>query len=174
MKNGPGAFFVRSLEAKYTYLRGFEHADFVNLIWPLEAPGPSWEDFGPPLELQGALWEAPGGYREKEFGPRRVPEGVQNVNHTILEPLSFYPKRSGAYKYSGFSVFRKKRFFFKFGFTDSQGGPGRVPRRALGAPEISKGALGKVARVQGGPFWGVLDRQKFARSRFLMEKLGGF
>ena len=72
------------------------------------------------------------------------------------------------------AFFEKKRFFFKFGFADSQGGPGRVPRRALGAPEISKGALGKVARVQGGPFWGVLDRQKFARARFLMENWAGF
>ena len=60
------------------------------------------------------------------------------------------------------AFFEKKRFFFKFGFADSQGGPGRVPRRALGAPEISKGALGKVARVQGGPFWGVLDRYPLA------------
>ena len=163
---------MRSLGAKYTYFQGFEHADFVNLIWPLEAPGPSWEDFGPPLELQGALREAPEGSREKGFGPRRAPGGVQNVKNMILGPLSFYPKRSGAYKYSGFSVFRKKTFFFKFGFTDSQGGPGRVPRRALGAQEISKGALGKVNQVQGGPFWRVLDRQKFARAQILREKLG--
>ena len=72
------------------------------------------------------------------------------------------------------AVFEKNVFFFKFGFADSQGGPGRVPRCALGAPEISKGALGKVARVQGGPFWGALDRQKFARAQILMEKVGGF
>ena len=72
------------------------------------------------------------------------------------------------------AFFETKRFFSNSALMDFQGGPGRVPRRALGAPEISKGALGKVARVQGGPFWGVLDRQKFARAQILMEKVGGF
>ena len=102
---------MRSLGAKCTYFQGFEHADFVNLIWPLEAPGPSWEDFGPALELQGALWEAPGGSREKGFVLCSAPGGVQKVKNTILEPLSFYPKRSGPYEYSGFSVFFEKNIF---------------------------------------------------------------
>ena len=122
---------MRSLEAKYTYLRGFEHADFVNLIWPLEAPGPFWEDFGPPLELQGALWEAPGGSREKGFGLWRAPGGVQNVKNMIFEPLSFYPKRSGAYKYSGFSVFLKKTSFFKFGSDGFSGGGREGPETCV-------------------------------------------
>ena len=97
--------FLTSLGAKYTYFQGFEHADFVNLIWPLEAPGPSWEDFGRPSAFQSRLWEAPGGSREKGFVLCRAPGGVQNVKNTILEPLSFYPKRSGPYKYDGFTVF---------------------------------------------------------------------
>ena len=117
------------------------------------------------MELQGALWEPRGGLEKKGSGPGGLQGGGQNVKNMILGPLSFYQKRSGAYRYSGFSVVRKKTFFFKFGFADSQGGPGRVPRRALGAPEISKGALGKVARVQGGPFWGVLDIPGSAKVR---------
>ena len=97
--------FFRSLEAKYTYLRGFEHADFVNLMWPLEAPARSWEDFGPPPELQSGPWEDPGGSRGKGFGPRRAPGGPENRKKMILELWSFSPKRSRPYKYSGFSVF---------------------------------------------------------------------
>ena len=61
--------FLRSLEAKYTYFQGFEHADFVNLEWPLEALGPSWDDFGHPLERLSGLWEAPGGLEKKGSGP---------------------------------------------------------------------------------------------------------
>ena len=47
------------------------------------------------------------------------------------------------------------------------------PERCVLRSKVSKEALGKVARVQGGPFWGVLDRQKFARAQILMEKVGG-
>ena len=70
------------------------------------------------------------------------------------------------------AFFEKNVFFFKFGSNGFSGGAGRVPRRAFGALEISKEALGKVNQVQGEPFWKVLDRQKFARARFLIEKLG--
>ena len=132
---------MRFLEAKYTYFGGFEYANFVNLIWPLEAPERSWHDFGPPLELQGTLFEAPGGSREKGFGPRRAPGGVQNAKNVILEPLSFYPKRSGAYKYSGFSVFRKKTCFFNFG-------PERFSGRAWEGPET---CVWRLKNFQGGP-----------------------
>ena len=59
--NRPGAFLLRFLSAKYTYFHGFEHANFVNLMWPLEAPGRSWEDFGRIPELEGGLCEAPWG-----------------------------------------------------------------------------------------------------------------
>ena len=67
---------------------------------------------------------APGGSREKGFGPRRAPGGAQNVKNMILGPLSFYPKRSGAYKYSGFSVFQKKRFFSNSVLQILRGGQG--------------------------------------------------
>ena len=53
-------------------------------------------------------------------------------------------------------------------------GPGRVPRGAFCVLATSKEALGKVNQVQGGPFWRVLDRQKFARARVLIEKVCWF
>ena len=93
------------------------------------------------------------------------------MKNTILEPLSFYPKRSGPYKYSGFSVFGKKTSFFKFGSDGFSGGAREGPETCVGALEISKEALEKVNQVQGGPFWKVLDRQKFARARFLIEQI---
>ena len=47
------------------------------------------------------------------------------MKNMILEPLSFYPKRSGAYKYNGFSVFlKKKRVFANLALMDFQGGQG--------------------------------------------------
>ena len=70
--------FFRSLGAKYIYLQGFEHADFVSLMWPLEAPGRSWEGFGRPPELQSGLWAAPGGLEGKGSGPG----GLQEVPRT--------------------------------------------------------------------------------------------
>ena len=63
-------------------------------------------------------------------------------------------------------IFKKKVFFLKLGPVDFQGGPGRVPGGAFGAPAASQGALGKADEVQGGPFLRVLDRQKFARAQF--------
>ena len=72
------------------------------------------------------------------------------------------------------AFFEKKLLFSNSALMDFQGGPGRVPRRAFGPSEISKEALGKVNQVQGGPFWRVLDRQKFARADFLIEELGSF
>ena len=44
----------------------------------------------------------------------------------------------------------------------------------FGASAASKGALRKVNQVHWRPFWGVLDRQKFARERILMEILSVF
>ena len=57
----PGSVFLRFLRAKYTYFQGFEHVNFVNLMWPLGTPGRSWEGSGRPRELQSRLWGAPGG-----------------------------------------------------------------------------------------------------------------
>ena len=55
----------------------------------------------------------------------------------------------------------------KLGPVDFQGGPGRVPGGAFGAPAASQGALGKADQVQGGAFLRVLDRQKFAGALIL-------
>ena len=68
------------------------------------------------------------------------------------------------------------------------GGSGRVPRHVLGAqvasqeplgfpgraPATSQGALGKVDQVHWGPFWGVLDLQKYVRAQILMVKQGKY
>ena len=68
----------------------------------------------------------------------------------------------------------------------SQGGPGRSPRHVLGAPvasqepilflgrapATSQGALGKVDQVHWGPFWGVLDLQKYGQGFNLDGKTG--
>ena len=70
------------------------------------------------------------------------------------------------------AFFEKTRVFSNLALMDFQEGPGRVPRGVLGAQEMFKEAVGKVNQVQGGPFWRVLDGQKFARARFLIETLG--
>ena len=41
VKKWSGTVFLRSQRVKYTYFQGFEHVKFVNLMWSLEAPGPS-------------------------------------------------------------------------------------------------------------------------------------
>ena len=72
------------------------------------------------------------------------------------------------------AFFGKNTCFSKFGSDGFSGGARECPETCVGALEISKEALGKVNQVQGGPFWRVLDRQKFARAQFLMEKVCGF
>ena len=61
----------------------------------------------------------------------------------------------------------------------SSGGPGGIRFELSDPPWTLPGsllgpweALGKLDQVQWGPFGRVLDRQKFARAQFLMEKLG--
>ena len=62
----------------------------------------------------------------------------------------------------------------KFGSDGFSGGAREGPETCVGALEISKEALWKVNQVQRGPFWKVLDRQKFARARILKENSAGF
>ena len=83
-------------------------------------------------------------------------------------------------------IFDKITFFEKLPFCNFQGWPKRAPRRAFGAQEASQesedfrgsalatseGALGKVDQAHGGPFRGVLDRQKYVRASILMVKQG--
>ena len=66
-----------------TYLRGFEHADFVNLMWPLEAPGRSWEDFAPPRSSKVDLGRLRGGLEGKGSGPG----GLQEVPRKEKTPF---------------------------------------------------------------------------------------
>ena len=67
--------FDKSVEE--SYLRRFEHADFVNLMWPLEAPGRSWEDL-PPWSSRVVLGRLRRGLEAKGSGPR----GLQEVPRT--------------------------------------------------------------------------------------------
>ena len=112
VKKWSGTFFLRSQKVKYTYFQGFEHVNFVNLMWPLGAPGRSWEGSGRHRELQSTLWGAPGGSWKKGFGFRGAPGSLQWAKNAILNHLSFSLKRSRAYVYSGFSDFEKKHDFF--------------------------------------------------------------
>ena len=92
-----------------------------------------------------------GGLEKKGSGPGGLQGGVQNVKNMILGPLSFYPKRSGAYKYSGFSVFQKNVFFSNSvlqilrggqgGSQDVRWAPQKFPRGPSGKWHGSKGAL---------------------------------
>ena len=81
------------------------------------------------------------------------------------------------------AFFEKKRFFLNSALMDFLGGPGRVPRRVLGAqvasqeplgflgraPATSQGALGKVGQVHWGLFGGVLDLQKYVRAQIMVK-----
>ena len=41
VKKWSWTLFLRSQRVKYTYFQGFEHVNFVNFMYSLEAPGPS-------------------------------------------------------------------------------------------------------------------------------------
>ena len=98
---------------------------------------------------------SPGGVSRKRVqAPEGSRGGVQNVKNMILGPLSFYPKRSGAYKYSGFSVFRKKTFFFKFGSDGFSGGAREGPKTCVGRPRNFQGGPRESGTGPRGPFLG--------------------
>ena len=73
------------------------------------------------------------------------------MKNMILEPLSFYPKRSGAYKYSGFSVFRKKTCFFKFGSDGFSGGAREGPETCVWRPRNFQGGSWESESGPRGP-----------------------
>ena len=75
VEKSPESIFLRSREAKYMYFQGFEHAHFVDLMWPLGAPGRPWEDFDRLRGLQGWSWGGPGGSREEIIRPQVAPGG---------------------------------------------------------------------------------------------------
>ena len=86
--NRPGAFLLRFLSAKYTYFQGFEHVNFVNLMWPLGAPERSQEGSGWPWELQSTLWGPPGGSRKRAFGL----QGASNGQKTRFWTACRFPR----------------------------------------------------------------------------------
>ena len=115
---------------------------------------------------------APGGSREKGFGPRRAPGGGQNMKNMILGPLSFYPKRSGAYKYSGFSVFRKKTFFFQIRFCRFSGGAREGPKTCVGRPRNFQGGPRESGTGPRGPFLGGPGSAKVCQGSIFDGKTG--
>ena len=60
-EKSPETIFLRSQEGKCVYFQGFKHVHFVDLMWPLGAPGPPWGDLGRPWGRQGWSWGSPGG-----------------------------------------------------------------------------------------------------------------
>ena len=82
------------------------------------------------------------------------------------------------------AIFEKNTFFCNFHLRNSWGWPKRAPRRGFDAPEASQepsyfpgsalatseGGLQKIDQAQGGPFWGVLDRLKYAKAQIWMVK----
>jgi hypothetical protein len=123
-------------------------------MWSLMAPERSWEGSGWAWELQSRLWGPPGGSRGKGFGPWRAPGGAQNAKNAILEPLSFFPKRSRAYIYSGFSVFLKKHVFFKFGSDGFSRGAREGPETCVWPLRNFQGGPRKSGSGPRGPFLG--------------------
>ena len=92
----------------------------------------------------GAPKQAPGrsgGVSRERVRALETSRGGQNAKNAILEPLSFFPKRSRAYIYNGFSVFLKKHVFFKFG---SDG-------FSRGAREGAETCVWPLRNFQGGP-----------------------
>ncbi len=61
VKNLPENVFLRSREGKCVYFQRFKHVHFVDLMWPLGAPGPPLGGFGGPWGRQGRSWGRPGG-----------------------------------------------------------------------------------------------------------------
>ena len=61
VENLPESVFLRSREGKCVYFQRFKHVHFVDLMWPLGAPGPALGGLGGPWERQGWSWGCPGG-----------------------------------------------------------------------------------------------------------------
>jgi len=61
VENPPETVFSRSQEVKCVYFQRFKHVHFVDLMWPLGAPGPPLGGFGAPWRCQGRSWGGPGG-----------------------------------------------------------------------------------------------------------------
>ena len=60
VENLPESVFLTSREGKCVYFQRFKHVHFVDLMWPLGAPGPALGGFGEPWERQGWSWGGPG------------------------------------------------------------------------------------------------------------------
>ena len=59
------------------YFQRFKHVHFVDLMWPLGAPGPALGGFGGPWERQGWSWGAQGGAKGEMIRPWDAPGGPE-------------------------------------------------------------------------------------------------
>ena len=88
VKKWSGTVFLRSQRVKYTYFQGFEHVNFVNFMWSLEAPGPSCEESGHLQELKSGLWRGPGAVLRKEDTLRRRSREARESENCHLRQCS--------------------------------------------------------------------------------------
>ena len=198
-EKSPETIFLRSQEGKCVYFQGFKHVHFVDLMWPLGAPGPPWGDLGRPWGRQGWSWGSPGGVPGGNGSPLGRSGGVPRYRVPPQGGSRGGPRKPkrAFWSGSGFSrgakivvkigipaIFGKMTFFCHFHLRNSWGWPKRAPRRVFGAQEASQepsyfpgsalatseGGLQKIDQAHGGPFWGVLDRLKYAKAQNLMVK----
>ena len=99
VEKSPESIFLRSREGKCVYFQRFKHVHFVDLMWPLGAPGPPWAVSGglggARVGLGGAQggsreemirpWDAPGGSRGTGCRPQGGLGGPSNAQMSVLE-----------------------------------------------------------------------------------------
>ena len=168
-------------------------------MWPLGAPGPPWGDLGRPWGRQGWSWGSPGGVPGGNGSPpgrsggvlrNRVPTqgrsrgGPRKLKRAFWSGSGFSIGAKIVIKIGIPAIFEKIAFFCNFHLRNSWGWPKRAPRRVFDAQEASQepsyflgsalatseGGLQKIDQAHGGPFWGVLDRLKYAKAQILMVK----
>ena len=143
---------------------------------------------GEPRGGPGRKWFAPGtlrgGPKEQGSDPRGSRGGPRKPKRAFWSGSGFSIGARIVIKIGIPAIFEKMTFFCNFHLCNSWGWPKRAPRRVFGAQEASQepsyfpgsalatseGGLQKIDQAHGGPFWGVLDRLKYAKAQILMVK----
>ena len=68
------------------YFQGFKHVHFVDLMWPLGAPGPPWGEMVRPRD-------APGGSQGTGFRPEGGPGGALESANERFGAAWFFHRR---------------------------------------------------------------------------------
>ena len=99
VENHPGSVFWISQGVKCVYFQGFKQVHFVDLMWPLGAPGPPWAvsgglgrarvglggvQGGAQGEMMGS-WDVPGGSRGTGCRPQGGPGGPSGAQMSVLK-----------------------------------------------------------------------------------------